>query len=135
MAIPQVVVVRETPSLADSVQLLLETVGFHVLAYDSPSKAFAHVREGGQGVPVAIVVACNRSSCETLRTYPGHLPPYLLPLPVIVVGRSVAVPNGTSPSNVRFVALPLQAKEFLAMLDRLASTHVSGPTHLPMLAY
>jgi len=130
-----VLVVRETPSLADSVQLLLETVGFHVLPFDTPSKAFAHLREGSEGIPLAIVVACNRTTCETLRAYPDHLPTYLLPLPLLVVGRTVAVPDGAWPPNVRFVALPLQAKEFLAMLDRLATPHPAGTAHLPILAH
>lgn len=130
-----VVMVRETPSLADSVQLLLETVGFHVLPFDSATKAFAHLREGNAGFPLAIVVACNRPACETLRTYPDHLPSYLLPLPLIVVGRTTHVPEGPWPSNVRFVGLPIQAKEFLAMLDRLATLNPTAGAHLPLLAH
>jgi len=121
MAGPEVVVVRETASLADAVQLLLETVGFHVEAFDSPARAFAHIRER-ERVPLAIVVACNHSTCETLRAYPDDLPTALLPLPLLVVGRSLTAPAGAVPSNVRFIALPLQAKEFLAMLERLAAS-------------
>lgn len=124
MGPPEVLVVRETPSLADSVQLLLETVGFRVVAYDSPSRAFAHLREGGREPTLAVVVACNRGLCETLRGYPDHLSPVLRTLPVIVVGRTLEVPAGPWPANVRFVALPLQAKQFLALLDRLSGAGV-----------
>jgi len=117
----EVLVVRETPSLADSVQLLLETVGFRVLAFDSPAKAFSYLRAADREPPLALVVVCNRAFCETLRVYPAHASSVHRSLPVIVVGRTVQVPLDRSPGNVRFVALPLQAKEFLALLDRLAS--------------
>jgi len=132
MSAPLVLVVRETPSLADSVQLLLETVGFHVAAYDSVSRAFARLREPGADSVLATVVACNRPVCDSLRNYPDGLPPAVVPLPLIVVGRSVAVPARVWPSNVRFVALPLQTKEFLAMLDRLAAR--AGPSGSPHAA-
>jgi CheY-like chemotaxis protein len=133
MTAPLVLVVRETPSLADSVQLLLETVGFRVAAYDSVGRAFARLRDGDAASVLATVVACNRAACESLRNYPEGLPPAATPIPLIVVGRSVAVPEHPWPTNVRFVALPLQTKEFLAMLDRLAA-HVATPaTHSPLL--
>ena len=134
MTAPQVLVVRETPSLADSVQLLLETVGFHVAAYDSVGRAFARLREGDPSGIVATVVACNRASCDSLRNYPEGLPPAAAPIPLIVVGRSVELNDRRWPPNVRFVALPLQTKEFLAMLDRLAAHVGPSSTHPPLLA-
>lgn len=109
--------VRETASLADSLQLLLETVGFDVGAFETVPLALAHLsHDGKDDPPHAIVVACNRSVCETLRRFPADFPEGVRTLPLLVVGRPGIEARSRWPSNVRFFPLPLETDSFLGSL-------------------
>lgn len=116
-----VLVVRETPSLADSVQLLLETVGFEVVPVDSVPPALARLQPNHHEPIRAIVVACNQPHCETLRRYPHDFPPDSRDLPLLVVGARAAESHRTWPSNVRFVGLPFEASGFVTLLNEVTA--------------
>lgn len=116
---PLVLVVRETPSLADSLQLLLETVGFRVRPEagipSGPSPS------GDEGSAQAIVLACNQPRSEVLRGFPDRFPPEYRGLPVVVVGGRAAAARGDWPPNVRFVGLPIDAGSLVKLIGELTS--------------
>jgi hypothetical protein len=128
---PLILVVRETPSLADSLELLLDTVGFRVrseskITPDTPST---------DGVPPeppqAIVLACNKPRSESLLGYPDQIPFGLRDLPLVVVGGRAAEARGHWPSNVHFVGLPIEPRSFVKLLGDLTDTESTG-SHEPL---
>jgi len=128
MASPLVMVVRETPSLADALQLLLETMGFRVRP--EPGIPPADIaREGRDAEPVrAIVLACNKPRSEVLRGFPDRFPAANRDLPLVVVGSRAADARGAWPPNVHFVGLPFDARSFVKMLSDLTT---SEEAHTP----
>lgn len=126
MGRPAVLLIRETPSLADSLELLLDTVGFRVR---SEAKITPDTPMAG-GVPIesvqAIVLACNKPRSEVLLGYPDQFPPGLRGLPLVVVGGRAAESRGRWPSNVRFLELPIEPRSFVNLLSGLTDTTVPG---------
>lgn len=131
MASPLVVVVRETPSLADALQLLLETVGFRVRT-EPGIPAPEPLTDGGEaGTARAIVLACNRPRSTVLAGYPAGFSAEHRDLPLVVVGDRAAEARGVWPANVHFVALPFDAGAFIKLLTDLTSPEASTP-HEPI---
>jgi CheY-like chemotaxis protein len=124
---PLVMVVRETPSLADSLQLLLETVGFRVVPETSVPPALARLRSPDQDMVRAVVVACNQPRSDMLRGYPDSFPPEARDLPLLVVGGRAAESRRVWPSNVHFLGLPFEAREFVRLLNELTASDATGP--------
>ncbi len=113
-------VVRETPSLADSVRLLLETLGFRVVQADHLPSALDRL-EHPSGAPVdAVVVVCNRDRSELLRAYPDSFSRASRTLPFLVVGDRPSRLRGSWPPNVRFVRLPIRPGPFARLLEALS---------------
>lgn len=125
MAGPVVMVVRETASLADSVQLLLETVGFRVVAMHRVGEAVARLAALGEEPIRAVVLASNQPRSEMLRIFPDAFPPGARNLPLVVVGDRSAHERHGWPPNVHFVRLPFETQRFLELLDTIM--HGSNP--------
>lgn len=121
MVRPLVLVVRETPSLADSVQILLETVGFRVVSFGCLASALDRIGDPTAEPIRAIVVACNQAYSETLRAYPGSFPGEARSVPLLVVGQRALQGGRIWPSNVRSLGLPLDAGALVSAL-----THLTG---------
>jgi len=132
MVRPLVLVVRETPSLAASVQILLETVGFRVLSFGSVASTLERIADRAAEPIGAIVVACNQAVSETLRGYPLSFPVEARSVPLLIVGQR-ALPDGKIwPSNVRSLGLPLDGKALvsaLAQLTGLEAGATAAPAH------
>jgi len=126
MGSPLVMVVRETPSLADSVQLLLETVGFRVVPEPSVPPALARLRSAEDDSVQAIVVACNQPQSDMLRGFPDLFPTEARSLPLLVVGGRAAQSRRVWPANVHFLGLPFVAREFVRLLNEVTSLDSSG---------
>lgn len=126
MVRPLVLVVRETPSLADSVQILLETVGFRVLSFGSLSSALDRIEDRVSEPIRAIVVACNQAYSETLRGYPESFPKEARAVPLLVVGQRALQSGRMWPANVRSLGLPLDAGALVTALALLTGIEVSG---------
>lgn len=118
---PLVLVVRETPSLADSVQILLETVGFRVVSFGSLASTLDRIGDRSAEPIRAIVVACNQAYSETLSGYPQSFPADARTLPILVVGQRPLQGARIWPSNVRSLGLPLDASTLVSAL-----THLTG---------
>ncbi len=120
---PVVMVVRETPSLADSVQVLLETLGFRVVVVDHAVQAAARLGAMGEEPVRALILASNRPRSELLRSFPDAFPPAARHLPILVVGDRAASERQGWPGNVHFVRLPFDGRQFVDLIDRF--THGS----------
>jgi hypothetical protein len=127
MVRPLVLVVRETPSLADSVQILLETVGFRVVSFGSIRSALERIQDRSAEPIGAIVVACNQAYSETLRGYPESLPEEARTVPLLVVGQRALQSRGKLPANVRSLGLPLDAGALVSALTHLTGIESGGP--------
>jgi hypothetical protein len=127
MAGPLVLVVRETPSLADSLQLLLETVGFRVRTESGIPSPFSAPDRTDAEPARAIVLACNRPRSEVLRGFPDRFPAEDRDLPVVVVGDRAAEARGAWPPNVHFVSLPFDARSFVKLLTDLTAPDLAPP--------
>lgn len=114
-------VVRETPSLADSLELLLETVGFRVVAESTVPDALARLADPRDEPVRAVVIACNLPRSEMLRSVPEQVPEPVRSVPVLVVGDRAAGSRQGWPTNVRFVGLPFEARAFVDLLDSVTS--------------
>jgi len=125
---PLVMVVRETPSLADSLQLLLETVGFRVVPEPSVPPALARLRSAEDDSVRAIVVACNQPRSDMLRGFPDSFPTEARDLPLLVVGGRAAESRRVWPPNVHFLGLPFEAREFVKLLNELTALDSSEHT-------
>jgi hypothetical protein len=121
MVRPLVVVIRETPSLADSVQILLETVGFRVISFGSLASALERIEDQSAEPIRAIVVACNQAYSETLHGYPDTFPERARTVPLLVVGQRALQNRQRMPANVRSLGLPLDSGTLVAAL-----THLTG---------
>lgn len=121
MVRPLVLVVRETPSLADSVQILLETVGFRVVSFGSLTSTRERIEDRSAEPIRAIVVACNQAFSETLHAYPDRFPEEARSLPILVVGQRALEGGRKWPPNVRSLGLPLDSGALVAAL-----THLTG---------
>ena len=124
---PVILVMRETPSLADSLQLLLETVGFRVVAEDDVGGALARLGQAGDAPVRAVVIACNHPRSELLRHFPEAFPQSARGLPVLVIGDRAAHSRHGWPSNVHFIRLPLEGRQLLEVLDHLTAPSALGP--------
>jgi hypothetical protein len=127
MVRPLVLVIRETPSLADSVQILLETVGFRVVSFGSLASAVDRMADRGAEPIRAIVVACNQAYCEAMRGYPGSLPEGQRDTPLLVVGQRAFHERPNWPSNVRSLGLPLDAGALVSALTHLTGVETGSP--------
>ena len=123
---PLVMIVRETPSLADSLGLLLETVGYQVGLESTVPHAMARLRRKERTPIRAIVVACNRRESETLRAYPESFPKDARNLPLIVVGDRASESRRVWPSNVKFFHLPFDARELVEFLKEITGAGTVG---------
>jgi len=119
MVRPLVLVVRETPSLAASVQILLETVGFRVLSFGSVASALDRIADRTAEPIGAIVVACNQAVSETLHGYPLSFPVEARSVPLLIVGQRALQDGRIWPSNVRSLGLPLDGKALVTALAQL----------------
>jgi hypothetical protein len=131
MVRPLVLVVRETPSLADSVQILLETVGFRVVSFGSFASAVDRIQDRRAEPIGAIVVACNQAYSETLRTYPDGLPEDARSVPLLVVGQRALQSRSKLPGNVRSLGLPLDAGSLVSALTHLTGIEQGSPPGSP----
>ena len=125
MLIPTALVVRETPSLADSVRVFLETLGLHVVTADAAADAAHRLSDATRDPVDLIVVACNQARSELLETYPEAFPDGARRLPVIVVGDPFAETRRTWPPNVKWLPLPLETSVLARLLDEYTSPAVS----------
>lgn len=121
MARPLILVVRETPSLADSIQLLLETVGFRVIAESRPAAALSRLEAPSRDLIRAVVVACNEARSETLERLPREATLSGGELPLVVVGSRPLSTRSRWPPKVRSFPLPLEAGALVDHLMTLAS--------------
>ena len=128
MVRPLVLVVRETPSLAGSVQILLETVGFRVLSFGSVASALERIADRAAEPIAAIIVACNQAVSETLRGYPLSFPVEARSVPLLVVGQRALQSSRIWPPNVRSLGLPLDAKALVSALAQLTGLEAGTPT-------
>jgi hypothetical protein len=124
---PLVLVVRETRSLADSVQLLLETVGFRVVPENRAPAALARLANDHDDPFRAVVLVCNQPNSEMLRGYPESFPGSARALPLLVVGDRVAETRRNWPANVRFLGLPIEANLLVDQLGRMTSPRSNEP--------
>jgi CheY-like chemotaxis protein len=127
MVRPLVLVVRETPSLADSVQILLETVGFRVVSFGSLSSALDRIEDRAAEPIRAVVVACNQAYSETLRGYPESFPAEARDVPLLVVGQRALQGGRKWPANVRSLGLPLDSGALVTALAHLTGIEAAGP--------
>jgi hypothetical protein len=127
MVRPLVLVVRETPSLADSVQILLETVGFRVVSFGGLASALDRIEDGTAEPIRAIVVACNQAYSETLRGYPASFPVEARSIPLLVVGQRAFQRGRIWPINVRSLGLPLDAGALVSELTHLTGIEAGAP--------
>ena len=127
MVRPLVLVVRETPSLAASVQILLETVGFRVLSFGSVASALDRIGDRTAEPIGAIIVACNQAVSETLRGYPLSFPPEARSVPLLIVGQRALQGGRIWPPNVRSLGLPLDAKALVSVLAQLTGLEAGAP--------
>jgi CheY-like chemotaxis protein len=127
MVRPLVLVVRETPSLADSVQILLETVGFRVVSFGSLASALERIEDRAAEPVQAIVVACNQAYSETMRGYPDSFPDEAREVPLVVVGQRALECGKKWPSNVRSLGLPLDSGALVTALTRATGIEAGPP--------
>jgi len=122
----RILLVRESPSLADSVQLLLETVGYTVVPVNS--LPLRRRSRAARSDPVeAVVVACNEPTSTMLDRLPAGLPETSRGAPTIVLGRPARERQGSTHPDVRFVALPLDTAGFVGLLAELVRHPAPGP--------
>lgn len=126
MVRPLVLVIRETPSLADSAAILLETVGFRVLSFGSLAPALDRISDRTSDRISAVVVACNQPFSETLANYPGSFPEEARSLPLLVVGQR-AVQLRSLPKNVRSLGLPLDSGKLVSALTQITGIEATAP--------
>jgi len=129
MVRPLVLVIRETPSLADSVQILLETVGFRVVSFGSLGSALERIEDRTAEPIRAVLVACNQVYSETLRGYPESFPPEARTVPILVVGQRALRDAKIWPSNVRSLGLPLDAGALVSALTHLTGVEAGAVPH------
>ena len=127
MAGPTVLLVSETPSLADSLRLFLETLGYATVTEEDPDAAWARVSSAGSLGIDAVVVVCNRSRSEFLERYRGGFRGSAEPMAVVVVGDPRLEDEGDWPPAVRFVSLPLDVAELGRALEDAAFPPASPP--------
>lgn len=127
MVRPLVLVVRETPSLADSVQILLETVGFRVVSFGSVASALDRIGDPTAEPIRAIVVACNQAVSETLRSYPTAFPAEARAVPLLIVGQRALQDGKIWPANVRSLGLPLDGRALVSALTHLTGVEAGAP--------
>src|SRR5271157_5653942 len=105
MVRPLVLVVRETPSLADSVQILLETVGFRVVSFGSLSSALDRIED------------------RAAESFPAEA----RDVPLLVVGQRALQGGRKWPANVRSIGLPLDSGALVTALAHLTGIEAAGP--------
>jgi len=127
MVRPLVLVLRETPSLADSVQILLETVGFRVVSFGSLASALERMEDRTAEPIRAIVVASNQAYSEALKAYPESVPDTVRSVPLLVVGQRAFHERQYWPPNVRWLGLPLDAGALVSALTQLTGIEPNGP--------
>lgn len=127
MVRPLVLVIRETPSLADSVQILLETVGFRVVSFARLSSALERINDSAAEPIRAVVVACNQAYSETLRGYPESFPEDARTVPLLVVGQRALQGGKRWPANVRSMGLPLDSGALVRALATLTGIEAPSP--------
>ncbi len=131
---PLVLVVRETSSLADSVQLLLETVGYRVVPESRVSAALARLGDPREERVRAVVIACNQPTSELLHGYPDSFPSEARGLPTLVVGDRVADTRRAWPPNVQFLRLPVEANRLVDQLEQMIARSAKfGPAAVPAI--
>ena len=128
MVRPLVLVLRETPSLADSVQILLETVGFRVVSFSSLTSAVERMEDRSAEPFRAIVVASNQAYSGAMSGYPDSFPERARAVPLLVVGQRAFHERRSWPPNVRWLGLPLDAGALVSALTHLTGVEPSGPT-------
>ena len=115
----RILLVRETPSLADAVQLLLETVGYTVVPVNSLPVHSRRGRTRSVGAVEAVIFACNQPTSAMLERLPEALPEESRGVPTVVLGRPARELQGSTHPGVRFVGLPLDASSFLGLIGQL----------------
>lgn len=130
------VVVRETPSLADSVEELLLSEGYQVRRASSGLDAREMLARRHRNPIEAVVVVCNEPICSNL----DSIAVLGLSTPVIVLGWRGPSLAGLVNHRVTFLRLPISAGQLLEELrvarnqtptvDPSASTR-GPPGHLP----
>ncbi len=116
-------VVRETPSLADSVEELLTSEGYQVRRVNGTDEA-VRLLDTPRGRTVrAAVVVCNEPVCSGLE----GLKSLLGRVPILVLGWRGLPFITRGPSDVTLVRLPISAGALLDNLRALTEGPASGP--------
>lgn len=126
----EVLLLKETPSLGDAVQELLEAIGDHVESARSAEEAVSGVQ-----IPSRfdlVVSACNRRPSSLLRLLGKAVPSKTRLLPVVVVGDPLGETHIPALWPIHTVPLPLVPENFVSLLTRVAPGRVrecslSGP--------
>lgn len=130
----EVLLLKETPSLGDAVQELLEAIGDHVESAGSAEEAVSGVQ-----IPSRfdlVVSACNRRPSSLLRLLGKAPPSKVRLLPVVVVGDPLGETHVPALWPIHKVPLPLVPENFVSLLSRVAPGRVreaatAGPCILP----
>lgn len=117
MGPPAILVVRETPSLAASVEEILEGEGYRLVRADSIREANACLSDGGGAAVGFVLVVCNQPVCDAPHLLEPPERPGAGRVPVAVLGwrgPTSVRPNGFP---IEYFRLPIRTREFL---DRVA---------------
>ncbi len=117
----EILLLKETPSLGDAVQELLEAIGDQVKLARSPEEAASSVRAPGRFD--VVISACNRRPSGLLRLLRDRPASGTGSVPVVFVGSPLddALPPPCGP--VHTVSLPLIPETFVSLLTRVAPGH------------
>lgn len=121
-------VVRETPSLADSVEELLTSEGYRICRVETAHEGvrLLNSRRGRQ--VSATVVVCNEPVCTGLDTLEASE----FKTPLIVLGWRGSPFAGREHPHVVLLRLPISAGHLLENLR--TATETAGPTAIPVEA-
>ena len=126
-----VLVVRETPSLADSVEELLLSEGYHIRRAVDGHEAMKIVSRAHR-IPIqAILVVCNEPVCSNM----DSIATLGLTIPVLVLGWRGPAFEDEAHEQITFLRLPITAGRLLEEVRlathrsplAVASTHVGRP--------
>lgn len=114
-------VVRETPSLADSVEELLVSEGYRVRRVANAREGSEFLRTGRGRQVRATVMVCNEPVCRGFDT----MTQATSGPPLIVLGWRGSPLAGQDRSNVVLLPLPISAEALLSNLRTLAGSPVA----------
>lgn len=114
----EVLLLKETPSLGDAIQELLEAIGDQVELARSPEQAAASVQDPGRFD--VVISACNRRPSGLLRLLRDLPASRTGRVPVVFVGSPLDEAPAPPSGPVHTVALPMVPESFVSLLGRIA---------------